>query len=150
MKKARPAELGLSGVAAVVVFSSPQMAGAADLDWLAHDRDTPAVELTDGILAATAGESKMDASPGELESLGPELTEQAVEPLRVSMCKGACSAAHALGCGAITLGCTGTTVITIGGTTIPCLWAALAACSTGLIGVAICQNQMCPRLASGG
>jgi hypothetical protein len=41
------------------------------------------------------------------------------------------------------LACTGTSVITIGGTTIPCAWATIAACTANTVGASLCADH-CP------
>jgi len=58
-------------------------------------------------------------------------------------CRAACWAAAGMGCAAVSGLCTGTTVITIGGTTIPCLWAGIAACGAVGAGASVCSDQ-CP------
>lgn len=62
---------------------------------------------------------------------------------RGSACRAACWGAAALGCGIVSSACVGTTVITIGGATIPCTWAAIAACTAGTIGASLCADS-CP------
>lgn len=62
---------------------------------------------------------------------------------RGSPCRAACWGAAALGCGIVGTACAGTTVITIGGATIPCTWAAIAACTSGTIGASLCSDS-CP------
>ena len=61
-----------------------------------------------------------------------------------SACRAACWGAAALGCGVVGLACTGTSVITIGGATIPCAWAAIAACTANTVGASLCADHCQP------
>jgi hypothetical protein len=59
------------------------------------------------------------------------------------LCRAACWAAAGAGCGAISAACAGVTVITIGGTSIPCGAAIIAACAAAGGGASICSDS-CP------
>ena len=61
-----------------------------------------------------------------------------------SACRAACWGAAALGCGVVGLACTGTSVITIGGATIPCAWATIAACTVNTVGASLCADHCQP------
>lgn len=61
-----------------------------------------------------------------------------------SACRSACWAAGGLGCAVVGALCAGVTVITIGGTSIPCSWALIAACTASGAGASICAD-MCPK-----
>jgi hypothetical protein len=65
----------------------------------------------------------MDAVEG-METTG----EAASESAYATGCRAACAIAYALGCVSVGLSCSGVTTITLGGTTIPCAWAIIAAC----------------------
>jgi hypothetical protein len=56
----------------------------------------------------------------------------------------ACWAAAGMGAGAVGAACTGTTVITIGGTSIPCTWALIAAGGALSGGAQYCSERLCP------
>lgn len=75
----------------------------------------------------------------------PEVGEPSHEPRSTqgTACRAACAAAGALGCGAVSAICATTTTITIGGTTIPCAWAMIAACTAEAAGVVVCSEK-CP------
>jgi hypothetical protein len=75
---------------------------------------------------------------------GEHLGEAASESTVNTGCRAACAVAYALGCVSVGLACAGATTITLGGTTIPCTWALIAAC--GVIapsGTQICMAY-CP------
>ena len=75
---------------------------------------------------------------------GEHLGEAASESAFNTGCRAACAIAYALGCVSVGLACSGTTTITLGGTTIPCTWALIAAC--GVIapgGTQVCMAH-CP------
>jgi hypothetical protein len=59
------------------------------------------------------------------------------------LCRAACWAAAGAGCGAISVACAGATVITIGGTSIPCAWAIIAGCGAAGGGASVCSD-FCP------
>jgi len=56
------------------------------------------------------------------------------------LCRAACWAAAGAGCGAISVACTGVTVITIGGTSIPCGAAIIAGCGAAGGGASVCSD----------
>ncbi len=58
-------------------------------------------------------------------------------------CRAACWTAAGMGCGAISVACTGVTVITIGGTSIPCSLAIIAGCGAVGGGASVCSDK-CP------
>jgi len=59
------------------------------------------------------------------------------------LCRAACWAAGGMGCGAISVACSGVTVITIGGTSIPCAAAIIAGCGAAGGGASVCSD-FCP------
>jgi len=81
-----------------------------------------------------------DASNGEPSEVGQA---NACLTARGTACRAACWGAATLGCGVVGAACTGTAVITIGGTSIPCVWAVVAACTANTVGASICSD-LCP------
>ncbi|MFT3772390.1 MAG: hypothetical protein QM820_43910 [Minicystis sp.] len=74
------------------------------------------------------------------ERVGEAVSESALN----TGCRAACAVAYALGCVSVGLACSGATTITLGGATIPCAWALIAAC--GVIapgGTQVCMS-FCP------
>ena len=59
-------------------------------------------------------------------------------------CRVACWTAAGMGAGAVGAACGGTTVITLGGTTIPCTWALIAAGGALSGGAQYCSERLCP------
>jgi hypothetical protein len=78
---------------------------------------------TDQGAAVTETLDPMDSVEG-LETTGEAVSESAYN----TGCRAACAIAYALGCVSVGLACSGATTITLGGTTIPCAWALVAAC----------------------
>ncbi len=113
-------------------------ADAASID--TTDQDPAPVEQ---VYAAGTEAGKMTATLEAVE--GMETTgEAASESAYATGCRAACAIAYALGCLSVSLSCSGVTTITLGGTTIPCAWAIVAAC--GVIapgGTQICMAK-CP------
>ena len=82
-----------------------------------------------------------DATASSRASLEAEepLGESASESTVNTGCRAACAVAYALGCVSVGLACAGATTITLGGTTIPCTWALIAACGV----IAPSGTQVC-------
>jgi hypothetical protein len=59
-------------------------------------------------------------------------------------CRMACAIAAAAGCYAMGAACAGATVITLGGASIPCTWAIVAACVVAAPGGAALCADACP------
>ena len=141
----------IMGVFLAVLSGSPKTAGAVDSDTPASEGIvTRTDDLCDyvetGTLAATDSLTEPQAS------IAPTIAEPELLPTqasnRVLACQAACSIAVFLGCTAVYQTCIGTTVITLGGVTIPCFWAATAACAAAQGGLVICQNRYCPSLGT--
>jgi hypothetical protein len=80
----------------------------------------------------------------ETATCGEALAEDvALASWKGILCRAACWAAAGAGCGAISVACSGVTVITIGGTTIPCAWAIIAGCAAAGGGASVCSD-FCP------
>jgi hypothetical protein len=142
----------IMGVFLAALSGSPRIAGAVDSDspaieGMATRTDDPGDYVETGTLAATDSLTKSQAS------VAPTVVEPELLPTQVSnrvlACQAACSIAVFLGCTAVYQSCIGTTVITLGGVTIPCFWAATAACAAAQGGLVICQNRYYPSLAGG-
>lgn len=99
-------------------------------------------------VAGTEGGEKVEEVPSgdrafalDEERLGESAA--CVITARGSPCRAACWAAAALGCGIVGLACADVSVLTIGGATIPCAWAAIAACTADSAGASLCADS-CP------
>ena len=81
----------------------------------------------------------------EAAACGEALAEDvALASWKGILCRAACWAAAGAGCGAISVACSGVTVITIGGTSIPCAWAIIAGCGAAGGGASVCSD-FCPH-----
>lgn len=99
---------------------------------------------------AAAGSPGIDRAPAE-PGLGPSddsPSGEAALAITASQwglaCRIACWTAAGMGCAAVSTSCTGSTVITLGGTTIPCTWAVIAACGVVSGGAQYCAERLCP------
>jgi hypothetical protein len=72
-----------------------------------------------------------------------EMSEASLASWGGILCRAACWAAAGAGCGAVSAACAGVTVITIGGTSIPCGAAIIAACAAAGGGASVCSD-LCP------
>jgi hypothetical protein len=108
-----------------------------------------------GLLGCTADTAEPESlgQPVESTSSDPTAvdvdsrTNEAADAFRFTSgtaCRLACAIAAGATCGAVATACTGATVITIGGVSIPCSMAIIAACYVGGPGgAAVCMDQ-CP------
>ncbi|XXY45128.1 hypothetical protein WME91_34510 [Sorangium sp. So ce269] len=127
---------------AAVKLIDPSYQEMADLgaqeDWhFFFDHQTQLLVATQGEVTLTFDSTTVTAE--EIEAA----TGVRASPWGVA-CRAACWAAGGLGCAAVSVACTGVTVITIGGTTIPCSWAIIAACTAAGGGASICADTLCP------
>jgi hypothetical protein len=86
----------------------------------------------------------LDLSPEDMISIEPAAMPAYPASDWGTACRMACWAAAGMGCAAVGASCTGTTVFTIGGTTIPCTWAMIAACGSAGAGAQYCAERLCP------
>ena len=62
-----------------------------------------------------------------------------------TICKCICLSIGVTVCTAMGAACAAGTVMTIGGVTVPCIAAALAACNAGAWGTQVCTDWLCPK-----
>lgn len=105
---------------------------------------TPDASTQEVAPAAVAAEGLRDQEPTEMIE---EETGEAVSPILVTrgaLCEASCAGAGAAGCAVVALACTAGAVWTLGGVSIPCSYAVVAACyAIGAAGVA------CVKLCGG-
>jgi hypothetical protein len=96
---------------------------------------------------AADGMAGFRESPDVLASAVRTKHDERVDALLASRggtaCLVACWTAAGLGCGAVSGVCTATTVITMGGTCIPCTSAVVAACGAAGEGAQGCVERLC-------
>lgn len=106
--------------------------GCAAASAVAQDE---AGDMAGATLAASFGVEPPAARLEGAEDVGEAASESVVG----TGCRAACAIAHALGCVSVGLACSGAATITLGGATIPCTWAIVAACGVLAPG----GNQIC-------
>jgi len=79
------------------------------------------------------------SEPTDLSAAEPPFQDQE-RPDGVSHCRALCWAISGLSCTAVAGVCGTTTTITIGGTAVPCIWAAAVACGASIYGSSICSD----------
>lgn len=109
------------------------------------EEDTSNAESVSGCVDDQPSGMSALASMPETPTDDPTIAEAA---LAVSSwgtaCRIGCWTAAGMGCAAVGAACTGSTVITIGGTSMPCAWALIAACGVLSGGAQYCAERLCP------
>jgi hypothetical protein len=109
--------------------------------------------VTAFLLAYSGEASATDTSPTEadLVASSPADTYSSIATANAEetsgwgvACRAACWSAAGAGCAAVSVVCTAGTVFTVGGTSIPCSWAIIAACTAGGGGASVCADKLCP------
>ena len=107
--------------------------------------------LTPRDLANGSGNQLIDGQSTLLVATNVELIDEngkkddvKQSPWKGRICRAACWGLAGLGVAAVGVACTGVSVITIGGTAIPCTVAILAVAAGAGAGASICSDAICP------
>lgn len=98
------------------------------------------------MVVASRGDSSVAFDPSKLDA--PMITSLTVAGIPESVlltwqgvvCRAACWGAGTLGCTAVSLVCAGASVITVGGFSLPCVYAVPAACLASGAGASVCSD----------
>lgn len=117
-------------------INDPAYAGMVELGtrdgWSLYlDKETSQIVASDGHSTVTFTSNDLEDDTKVAALVASGIPETLLWSWKGVLCRAGCWTAAGLGCGAVSIACSGVTAITLGGFAIPCAWAILAACGAG-------------------